>query len=243
MKRLLFFVLITVGTISSCKKDNTILGPSVSSNSFLSDQDYTKLRIEIQSVPNHEPTAQTLNNLVSFLKDRLKKPGGIEIVQTSISSPGKTTLDLDQIRTIEKESRTLFSSGNTLTAYILFLDAEYAQNNGSSKVLGIAYGSSSMVLFEKTIEDNSGGLAQPSQTVLETVVAEHEFGHVMGLVNNGTPMLSAHQDKPHGAHCDNSSCLMYWSVETTDILGNLLGGKIPSLDQNCINDLRVNGGL
>jgi hypothetical protein len=35
---------------------------------------------------------------------------------------------------------------------------------------------------------------------------------------------------------------MYHAAETTDILGFLLTGNIPSLDAACVADLRANGG-
>lgn len=63
-----------------------------------------------------------------------------------------------------------------------------------------------------------------------------------GLVNKGTALTSLHQDGVHGKHCSNSGCLMYYEAETSDIINNLLGDPIPSLDQNCINDLKANGG-
>ncbi|HEY0356753.1 MAG TPA: hypothetical protein VGC29_11140, partial [Flavisolibacter sp.] len=70
----------------------------------------------------------------------------------------------------------------------------------------------------------------------------HEVGHLLGLVDIGSPMQTPHKDADHGSHCNNNSCLMYYASETTDILGLLLTGNIPGLDANCIADLRANGG-
>jgi predicted Zn-dependent protease len=102
-----------------------------------------------------------------------------------------------------------------------------------------------MVIFEKTIQDLSGNtLSQPSREKLETVVMNHELGHILGLVNIGTNMVTPHQDPDasHGRHCENTSCLMYWGVETGNVAQNLLGTGMPQLDQNCLNDLKANGG-
>lgn len=71
---------------------------------------------------------------------------------------------------------------------------------------------------------------------------EHEVGHLLGLVDLGSPMQTNHKDVAHGNHCNNSGCLMYYTSETTDILGFLLTGAIPTLDANCIADLKANGG-
>lgn len=244
MRRVLYVLALCAWIIPGCKKNhNPLKATSGSPAAFLSDKDYDKLQVEIQSVQGYEPSTQTVGNLLTFLQSHLRKPAGIEVVKTYINSPGRPTLTLEDVKAIEKSNRTLSNSGRTLTAYILFVDADYAYNSGNSQVLGMAYDFSSMVIFEKTVKNFSGGITQPSVTTLETTVTDHEFGHIMGLVNNGSRMVANHQDAAHGAHCRNSSCLMYWSAETSDIIGNILGNNIPSLDQDCVNDLRYNGGM
>ena len=139
---------------------------------------------------------------------------------------------------IEKQNRSVFSSGDQISLYILYTNGTYTDD----KVLGVAYRNTSAVLFGKKIHDNSGALGQSSRTKLEATVLEHEVGHLLGLVDIGSPMQTPHKDVDHGSHCNNNSCLMYYASETTDILGLLLTGNIPGLDANCIADLRANGG-
>lgn len=224
------------------KEDDPVVNHQIIPADFLSDDKFEKLIVEIQYVSGYEPTAKSLDNLKTFLQQRLNKPEGISFVQNAISSPGKSSFSLEEIRNIEKANRTQQADGSTLAAYFLFADGDYSGNSGNSKVLGIAYGGSSMVIFEKTIREFSGGITQPSATTLETTVINHEFGHVLGLVNNGTSMQDAHQDEAHGKHCNNKDCLMYYTVATSEIVSNIIGGNIPELDAACINDLRANGG-
>jgi hypothetical protein len=226
--------------VISCQKDDTT--PGISPNDFLSEKKYDKLIVEIQYVNGFQPTSVTVSNLTSFLEQRLNKSGGISVIQSAITSPGKSAYSTDDIRTIEKANRTQNANDKTLTAYFFFADGDYSANSGGSKVLGIAYGSSSMVLFEKTIRDYSGALGQPSVTTLESSVLLHEFGHTLGLVNNGTTMQAPHQDEPHGRHCNDTNCLMYYTAETSDIVANLTGGNIPALNTQCLDDLKANGG-
>jgi len=118
-------------------------------------------------------------------------------------------------------------------------------NNGvytDNHVLGVAYKNTSAALFGKKLHDNSGGIGQPGRTKLVATVAEHEMGHLLGLVNLGSPMQTGHQDTAHGSHCSNSNCLMYYASETSDIFGFLITGSIPAFDANCRADLRANGG-
>jgi len=230
---------------AECKKDEkdpVKSSSGVTPHELLAGDKYDKLVVEIQFVQGSEPTQATLDNLKTFLEQRLNKPGGITIVQNSISSPGKSSYSVDDIESIEKSNRTQVTSGGTVSTYFLFLDGEYAGNSGSGKVLGIAYGATSMAIFEKTVKENSGSLGKPSTTMLESTVINHEFGHILGLVNNGTSMQSAHQDGTNGRHCSNKDCLMYYTAETTDIIANILTGGIPGLDANCISDLKANGG-
>ena len=189
-----------------------------------------------------EPTQAAVNNLKTFMEQRLNKPNGINFKMKQIPAGGKTSYSVQDIADIENQFREEFTAPDQLAIYFFFADSHSSDNTSSGQVLGQAYWNTSMVLYEKTLQDLSGGLGQPSQTSLETVVLEHELGHILGLVNVGTEMVTNHQDAPHGAHCDNTNCLMYWGVETGDVIQNLISGNIPQLDQNCLNDLKNNGG-
>ncbi|NOT76117.1 MAG: peptidase [Cyclobacteriaceae bacterium] len=244
MKKISVLILWVFILVLGCK-DNDSINSSNPNNvvpaDFLSNSNYDKLIVEIQYVNGFQPSAATVNNLTAFLQARLNKSSGITVVQSEIASPGKSVyLDAD-IQSNENLHRTQKTSGKTLTAYFFFADGEYSGSTGNSKILGIAYGSSSMAIFEKSIKDLSGGVSQPSVATLESTVVLHEFGHILGLVNRGTPLKSAHQDA-NGKHCTDTNCLMYFSVDTSDAVANLLGGNIPELTTGCLDDLRSNGG-
>ena len=209
-----------------------------SANDLLSGSKYNSIKIEIQYMPGYQPDAASVNNLVGMLNDRLNKGGGITVVQTQVASLNKTTLGIDDITSFENQHRTVFTAGSQLGVYFLFTDGGYTDNN----VLGVAYKNTSMCIFGKTINDNSGGIGQTSRTKLSTTVLEHEFGHILGLVDVGTAMQTNHKDTAHGNHCNNSNCLMYYASETTDILGFLITGNIPVFDNKCLADLQANGG-
>ncbi len=247
ISKLIVFVVITIFASSfySCKKDPQKVDNNVSPNDFLSSNKYTSLTIEIDYVSGYAPTDACIQNLVTLLQSRLNKPNGVKVTKKVISSGSNSIYSLTDVEAIEKSNRTQQTNGSSLTAYIVFLDKDYSENQSSSqsKVLGVTYQKSSIVIFENVIRQYCGGIGQPSAELLESTVVEHEFGHVMGLVNNGTSMVAGHQDSSHGAHCNNQNCLMYWSVETSDIVSNILGtGTIPDFDGNCLSDLQHNGG-
>jgi len=244
-----YAILILLAPV--CKKnadsitinDSGLAPPSVNPNSFLSSANYDKLVIEIQYVAGFAPSDETVSNISTFLQQRVNKSVGVGVVQNAVPSPGKSSYSMADIMSFESHNRTWLTSGSTLTAYVFFADGDYADTSGSkSKVLGVTYRSGSIVIFEKTIRAFSGGLTQPAVATLESIVLEHEFGHVLGLVNNGSSMQTSHQDTANGKHCDNKNCLMYYLAETSDVVANLVGGKIPDLDANCLSDLKANGG-
>jgi hypothetical protein len=235
--RYCIFASLIMLLLAGCRKDNIDHGPfAIEPKDFLSDKKYEQLVIEICYVDGYAPQQSSLDMLKTFLEARLNKPGGISFVYKSISSPGKSSYDLDALRDVEKDHRTEHTKRKKLTAFIFFADAPYSTGN----TLGVAYGTTSSALFEKTIKDNSGGIGQPQENILETTVMQHEFGHLLGLVDNGTSMVTAHAENGH--HCNDESCLMYYAVETLDFVGNLMGGEVPPLDSRCIADLQANGG-
>lgn len=155
MKYAITIFLLAIISVNnfSCKKSDTINGlPSISSdnnkavgasaNELLSAASFTSVKIEIQYMPGFAPDAAALNNITSFLNSLINKPGGITIVQSQISASGKTVLSLNDIATIEKNNRTVYTSGTQLGVYFLFTDGSYTDAN----VLGLAYRNTSMCI-------------------------------------------------------------------------------------------------
>jgi hypothetical protein len=210
--------------------------PGESARAFLNDEDFTRLDIEIDYMEGFQPTQDALNSLQSFLEARLNK-SQINISTSAIPAEGQNAYTTEDIRNLEEENRNTFTdaSGNTLNAYFIIVDGQSDQSN----VLGIAYFNTSMALFGETVDNISGGVTQPSRTQVEATVLRHEFGHNMGLVGNGTPIQSDHQEQ--GAHCTTDGCLMEAEVETTNFFQNFTG-SVPDLEQFCIEDLQANGG-
>lgn len=242
LTRLVIPALLLV-ILSGCDKDSPIeRNRSVRPNDFLSAEDYTSLTVEIVYVEGLQPNATTVENLKAFLGELLNKPSGINVIERSIPSPGATIYNVDMLRQIELEQRSVNTEDDRLTAYFYFADGEYSGSTANSKVLGIAYDYSSMAIFEESVQEFSGGPGRPSIAKLESTVLQHEFAHILGLVNNGTPLVDNHHDDEHEGHCDNQECLMYYLAETSDIAANLFGISAPVLDANCRADLKANGG-
>jgi hypothetical protein len=244
MKKLLLLFSLTI-FFFSCKKqanDPYTLpdayanqGLGTAAHDLLSADKYTSLSIQIQYMPGYQLDTAAITKVTNYLTAICNKPGGINITQTQIAGSGDT-LNPAKVEAIEKTNRTAYNSGSTLALYFLVSDGY----DTSVSTLGFAYRSTSICLFGKDIFDHSGGYGQMSRVNLETSVLEHELGHILGLVNLGSPMQAAHQDVAHGNHCSNTKCLMYYAIELHVGLG--LSSTVPPLDSNCRNDLNANGG-
>lgn len=243
MKRLLVFLFIV--SFFSCTKNpkdqyalpndysNQAVGKSA--RDMLTAATYTNINIEVQYMPGYMPDPTTMNDVVAFLNSVCNKTN-ITYTTAAIAANGNI-LTQNDVMTIEKQYRVNYTSGNTLSIYVLITDNNFLTKD----VLGFAYRNTSICLFGKTIYDNSGGLGQPNRIIMEENVLEHELGHLMGLVNLGSPMQTNHIDAAHGNHCNNKSCLMYYAAESTDLVNLLMTGGALSLDANCLADLHANG--
>lgn len=187
-------------------------------------------------MPGYAPDTASVSHLTNFLKSLINKSAGIQVFQHQIAASGKTILALSDIVALEKKCRTIFTGNDVIAVHILITDTDYTDVN----VFGKSYWNTSICLFGKTLSTSSGGVGQVSKTRLLSTIVEHEFGHLLGLVNQGSPMQVAHRDAANGAHCTNKNCLMYYGIETTAPSGIL--GTVPSLDANCVADLKANGG-
>lgn len=249
MKKIIVVFVLAFLVLNSCStnddnsdvivKANNKKSLGTSAHDLLSEDKFDSMIVEIVYVEGYEPTATAINNFVSFLNTRINKSGGITIQKRAIPSTGNESYTNAQIIAIEDANRIYYNDGNQIAVWAFFADAKSSTDTSTSVVLGTAYRNTSFVIYENTIKKLSGGLYKPSTVVLESTVIEHEFGHILGLTNVGTPMQSNHEDTEHKRHCNVSSCLMYWEAESGN---NLLGGTIPQLDAQCIADLRANGG-
>ena len=212
----------------------------VSANDLLTSSKYKSLSVEIQYLsPDFMPDTSVYSHLKAFLDQRLNKPEGITVVSRQIH-PSTLTFGIDQIKSIEETSRTVFTQGSRLAVYILYLNGYYLPD---SLVLGAAYRNTSIVVFGRSIGDNAMGDPLKKLTFDATVI-EHEFGHLLGLVGQATPATTDHKDAVNGNHCTNEDCLMFHSFLDSYDSAQYAGGlsSVPALDSACTADLRSNGG-
>ena len=259
----LFYLVFMISVLISCSTDDSSddtgggsspdkaenLKPlGTSAQDLVSDGFYQSMTIEVGYVPGNKPTDEALNLLGTFLQARVYKPGGITIKTREINSSGKAPFTETEIRNIEREQREFFTTGDDIAVWIYFADGSKDGDSDQVVTLGSAYRNTSMVIYSRTIRDFSGRPGAPSRAAIEAATLRHEFGHLFGLVDIGTPMVRDHladnpdSDDPSG-HCDISGCLMQTRLEFgSGVIDIIEGTGIPELQEYCIEDLQAIGG-
>lgn len=216
---------------------NQNINPGNSARNFLAGTNYKSLKIEIQYMPGLEPDEESINIFVDLLNEKLNKPAGIIVDEKQINPTLQTIFNLKDISAIELRNRTTYISGDQIGAYILFIDGAYSNGN----VLGLAYTNSSICFFGEPLKYFLSG-TQEDKIKKTALVLLHEFGHLLGLVNIGSPMVIAHLDINNGDHCNNNLCLMHHTLEEINPNIERFLLENPSFDKNCSDDLKANGG-
>ncbi len=250
MERIILFASLML-TFTACSDDSSSLGgitdPSGLSQvqTFARATPYSKLVIELDSIEGFEPSNIDAK-MVEHLTPLVDKPGGIQIVRDqTIAARGEDHLwSFDEVKTLFAEHKTLELAGDQTRIHVIFVDGGYEDDTASGKTLGLAW-STNVVMFQQSILNACSKPLLSTQLcpLAEQAILLHEFGHVLGLVNNGAPLTAGHQDTEHGRHCSNPDCIMYWEYEGAKVFEilqeKLLANddKFLTLDADCKADL------
>lgn len=256
--RFSLLLLFSLFALTACQEDDsTVTEPEedptagnkltlgASSGDLLTAGDFDRLVVEFVYSDGFRPRQETINNFRAFLDERLNKPGGITFVETVIDPPTGAPFNSSEIREIEDANRTLYNTDNTLAVYVFFSNGNAFGDSQTSFTLGTAYRNTSLVVFEKTLQDVSIDNPNFDLTALEITTLNHEFGHILGLTNVlQDDIHSGHEDPNADKHCIVEECLMYFQAQaaTKSMMSRMSRENLPQLDELCIEDLRAKGG-
>lgn len=248
----LFFVLLLI--FIGCSKDDDNNQPVIdksanlkalgfSANELVSDEKFTSLKIEVVYVTGFQPTQITLDNLKTFLENRTFKPDGITITTRAVPSSNKAPFNITEIAQIEADERTAYNVGDEIAVFIYFADGSNENDTDTKTVLGTSFRNTSMVIYGKTIQFIANHTNNLERSTVESTVVNHEFGHLFGLVDMGTPLQTNHLNPESRGHCSVTNCLMAASFQFGGSMMNVIDNNIiPVLDPFCVADLQANGG-
>jgi len=231
---LVFAVLTSSGCLDSLKDEIVSCENKVGECRYeiLQNNKYSKLHIEINYVSDNEPDSEAIDLLRQRIEQVTDK-STITISQNSFGSTD-TSYSLEEIMNIEESQREHFKGDGKFVIHILYLNGEFEDND---KTLGLAYTGSSFAIFKEKVEDSAFLLI--SARDVEKSVLVHEYGHLLGLVNNGYTSPHDHEDPEHPNHSNNEDSVMYWAVESQDLYNQLDGEPPNNFDNYDLDDLKL----
>ncbi len=157
---------------------------------------------------------------------------------TEIADQGKSEWTSQELAALGDSLSPTLANAGTVQIPVIFLNGEF---EGNSSVLGVQISGSHYAFIFKDVVTSVGGGAT-SQRYVEQATVVHEIGHAVGLVNNGIPMVTDHEDSGHPKHTINEDGVMYWSVESSDDILTFLTDIIAADQRNLFESQSLQDG-
>ncbi|HLE97017.1 MAG TPA: hypothetical protein VI997_06555 [Candidatus Thermoplasmatota archaeon] len=226
------------------ERRNQASGPGELALDFIGPR-FPNVVVELDAVDGAGPNAQALADFEKELEGALGKPVTIQTSKDVRGRGATHAYTLAEINDLELKYRSRYTDGDTAALYVLFLDGGFEAEGA----LGVAYHGSSVAMLKGTIRKNTQAddqiiptpstLGKPKERFVERAVLVHEFGHNLGLVNNGIPMVRPHEmtqdpvgetsDNEGEKHSKSDASVMFWAVDTFEVTNLFSSGEdIPS---------------
>lgn len=146
---------------------------------------------------------------------------------TPITAQNHTTWDSSSLIDLGNRYAKKLLTNNKISVSVIFVKGTY---EGNTSILGIHFTGLPFAFIFKDVVLSTGGSSLQQQYVEQATIV-HELGHITGLVNNGVPLTSNHEDASHPHHTTNSQCVMYWAEESsttilTSVSNFILGSQL-----------------
>lgn len=210
---------------------------------------YRKMVVEVDVTRGFAPESGVMEEVFSTLTNLLDKPDGIEVVFDQELEPvgASHAWTFAELQALASDHMNLGVAEGVDRIHVMWLDGHDESDGDSGSVLGLAWGHRHIVMYKQTLAAGCDQLLSAVANQLcraaERAVMTHEVGHVIGLVDNGLPMITDHRDPDHGHHSGDPESVMYWQHERDGVFDVLLtrlqGSGDPSLgfDANSLADI------
>jgi hypothetical protein len=192
-----------------------------------------------------DPTHTNIDRLFAG-KKTLTIPRTVGAMQ-NVGAITDEELTVADILAIANQHRTTYNTETRRSYYVIFVSGYFADDSGPKYgVLGVSIGDQ-IAMFKDVIDSTNIVLAPNVVRYVEQSTLIHELAHSIGLTDNGVPMVAPHKDAAHGAHCNNTDCVMFWQNEgsadaTRFAQQRLLTGSSLLFDAACLADVDALSG-
>jgi hypothetical protein len=191
------------------------------------DPSVTRVSVEIDFEDGEEPFTGPIVGFGDTFDLTISNVDRIFASTKTLGIP-RTTANMENLGAIADEELTVadllaladahrsqHDTASLKTYYVVFVSGYFADANGPNMgVLGVSLGTTGVIAMFKDVIRGTNVIGLPNVVrYVEQSTLVHELAHAIGLVDNGVPLTSAHADAPHGAHCTNDACVMYWLNE------------------------------
>ncbi len=224
--------------------------PPIGPADFIRSAPYSRLVLEVDAARGWAPRAEAMTEIPAALAAILDKPDGVEAILDQTLDPVGSDhgWTFSELNALAEATLDLEVDADTVKMHVLFLDGYYVGDDPDAVILGLAWGRTKLAVFGQTIATScqgqvGAGLEERLCAGTERSVWVHEIGHLLGLVDNGTPMITEREDPDHPHHDLNEECVMYWAAERQNAVQHLASRLTDSdiayldFDDACLADL------
>lgn len=199
---------------------------------FLRSEPYPDLVVEVDHVTGLAPDPRALSAFEDLLRDVTDKRS-ITVTGSAGLGPLPDRLSAADLRVAHRSSLDQPIDRSTAVLHILYVDGAI---DGAEELLGatmvrgpsaqiFVFGDQMDAVARPALEPSGAMLAADEvQVRLEAYTLVHELGHVLGLVDNGVPMASDHEDPQRPGHSSNPASVMYHAAGVDRVLEGAPGG-------------------
>lgn len=181
-------------------------------------QEFPQIALEIFYVASAEPNPRTFEVMIAQMERITTKPV-VAANLTRIEDPevdARTTwrvgdaVALAQRYSVHGLQLGEIAEGSTAHVIVFYLSGDYIEDESDLRQ-GVTTAGRAFVFRNTTLnpQTGTGGLARagmPEET--EIRISLHEFGHLLGLVNCGIPMVTAREDAASPCHSTEDDSVM-----------------------------------
>lgn len=259
MNKQTLYLAAMIFMAASCSDDITDTTPMTSTGlspervaEYIQGSPKTSLRIDLDYVAGMEPNAEVQATFLEKVTPLIDKADGIQIsLDDTLTSRSGQSWTFEELVELANDNFDAPTSDTEAAIHVMAVDGFYGDNDSGYSTLGLAWSNRNIVLFRETIDTacspteelQKRGLVERACNATLAATWIHEFGHAIGLVNAGLPMVVPHNSAEHPTHSNDPDSIMYWAIDTGAVF-DLVKGKvlddvdpIPPFGDACIADI------